>query len=264
MRILGYELTFKIEKKLPQKLEKEFKEISRHDYLNNNFFEKYINEKISEEDWNFISTFNLSEEFINNFKKELNWSYISGKAYLSEKFLTKNKKYVDFETAFQFRTFSEKFIINNKNIVNWNSVSNYPNLTSEFIDKYKNRINWFKFSKVINIDYLEKFKDFVYWDIISKREELDDEFFEKWKGYAFKDYREYKKIIIPDNDLKDRWRKQISYKYDLSEKEKEKFINSIKGNFTIENEESVETKDDIIDNYNEQMIKLSEKLKNIK
>jgi hypothetical protein len=107
---------------------------------------------------------NLSFDFINYFKDDVNWHYISTSVFLSEKFI-------------------EKFV----NYVNWAMISQHQKLSEQFIEKFENKVSWSKISigqthlsdsfifnhrEKLNINNIIVFNKNLSWELKSKLREL--------------------------------------------------------------------------------------------
>src|SRR5690606_37928977 len=92
------------------------------------------NNSLSYEDWILISEFQtLSEDFIREFKDDVNWYYISGYQTLSEDFIREFKNDVDWSWVSSSQKLSEDFIREFKDDVDWYFISECQVLSEDFI-----------------------------------------------------------------------------------------------------------------------------------
>ena len=161
-------------------------EISRHKGLTEDFIREFKNEV----NWNFISCCqHLSEDFIREFQYEVNWTYITMNQHLSEDFI---------------REFDNR--------VDWEYISIYQHLSEDFIGEFMHRIDWCLILKYQHLseDFIRKSKGWVHWGLISRYQCLSKEFIEEFKdkldmgfiadSWHYKSVEEKKKAVI-DTEL---------------------------------------------------------------
>ena len=157
-------------------------EISHHRGLTEDFIREFKNEV----NWNFISCCqHLSEDFIREFQYEVNWDYIAADQQLSEDFI---------------REFADR--------VDWEYISIYQHLSEDFIGEFMHRIDWCLILKYQHLseNFLRKSKGWVHWGLISRYQRLSKEFIEEFKdkldtgfiadSWHYKSVEEKKKAVI--------------------------------------------------------------------
>lgn len=157
-------------------------EISRHKGLTEDFIREFKNEV----NWNFISRCqHLSEDFIREFQYEVNWDYIAADQQLSEDFI---------------REFANR--------VDWEYISIYQHLSEDFIGEFMHKIDWCLILKYQHLseDFLRKSKGWVHWGLISRYQYLSKEFIEEFKdkldmnfiadSWHYKSIKEKKKAVM--------------------------------------------------------------------
>ena len=116
-------------------------------------------------DWKFLSIYQskFSEDFLTDFCKRLDMTYISGKQKLSE-----------------------EFIESHMDILDMRKVSYFQELSIEFIKRYKDKISWVEFSmhKFLTDDQIKAFKDDLNWKYVCNRQHLSESIIEELKDYV--------------------------------------------------------------------------------
>ena len=138
--------------------------------INNNLSEEDIIKKYNN-DWFEISRHQyLTEDFIRKYQDELYWYYISTCQILSEDFIIEFKEKVYWKYIFIYQKLSEKFIIEHvteyKDKVDWEYISWYKNLSLQFI---KDNIDNLSIEKLLcneNISKEIKQELKMYFDIL--------------------------------------------------------------------------------------------------
>ena len=157
-------------------------EISRHKGLTEDFIREFKNEV----NWNFISCCqHLSEDFIREFQYEVNWDYIAADQQLSEDFI---------------REFADR--------VDWEYISIYQHLSEDFIGEFMHKIDWCLILKYQHLseDFIRKSKGWIHWGLISRYQRLSKEFIEEFKdkldmgfiadSWHYKSTEEKKKAVM--------------------------------------------------------------------
>ena len=62
---------------------------------------------------------------------------------LSEEFIERHRDEVDWNAVSEHQELSEKFIEKFKDRVNWEAISIYQRLSEEFIERHADRVDWF-------------------------------------------------------------------------------------------------------------------------
>lgn len=96
--------------------------------------------------WEWISEgFKLSEDFIREYKDQVDWKRISRNQTLSKSFIREFKDQVDWWFISRHQTLSENFIKEFKDRVDWTAISYYKTLSKEFIREYRveNKSNFY-------------------------------------------------------------------------------------------------------------------------
>jgi len=117
----------------------------------------------------------LSEDFIRNFKDEINWTTISRNQKLSEYFIREFKDKVDWCYISIHQELSEDFIQEFKDRVDWRYISINQELSGDFIQEFKGRVDWYYISiyQKLSKGFIKEFKNRInlkfYLDINKKR-----------------------------------------------------------------------------------------------
>jgi hypothetical protein len=90
--------------------------------------------------WLKISQIVLFDDFIREFKKKLNWSWISANQPLSEIFMGEFQDFVDWEAISQYQILSEEFIRDHQDKVNWRKISMKQTLSEDFMREFQNHV----------------------------------------------------------------------------------------------------------------------------
>lgn len=125
----------------------------------------------------------LSEDFIREFKEEVDWRRISAYQKLSEDFIREFKDKVVWLWIVINQNLSEDFIREFKDRVGWVVVSAYQKLSEDFIREFKDKVSWFEIStsQKLSEDFIREFKDKVYWGCISEYQKLSENFIREFK-----------------------------------------------------------------------------------
>jgi len=121
-----------------------------------------INEFKDEVDWTWISTNQkLSEDFIREFKDLVDWNFISDHQKLSEEFIREFKDKVDWLNVSFCQKLSEDFIIEFKDSIIWKWIACPNKLSENFIREFKDKVDWYCIStfQELTEEFLEEFKD---------------------------------------------------------------------------------------------------------
>lgn len=104
--------------------------------------------------WNYIvKSQKLSEEFMREFRNEIDMKCAGTQQIMSEEFLNEMKDKVSFSTVARYHSLSEKFIERYSNDLNWKYISSQQIFSEQFMEKYWEKINWneyFYFTVKIN------------------------------------------------------------------------------------------------------------------
>jgi hypothetical protein len=91
--------------------------------------------------WSGISQHQkLSEDFIREFKNDVDWDYISSYQRLSEDFIREFQDRVNWYWISIFQKLSENFIREFKDKVNWGYISLYQKLSEEFKKEFQDKL----------------------------------------------------------------------------------------------------------------------------
>lgn len=83
----------------------------------------------------------LSEQFIRDFKDDVDWEHISMYQKLSDPFIRDFKDKVDLDWISKHQRLSESFIREFKNKVDWEYISMYQKLSNDFIEEFHDKLN---------------------------------------------------------------------------------------------------------------------------
>ena len=137
-------------------------DISCHQSLS----EDFIREFKDNVDWLYISGYqHLSEDFIREFEDKVYWLYISAHQHLSEDFIREFKDKVVWECISKYQRLSEDFIREFKDNVHWGWISIYQHLSEGFIREFKDKVDWLYISahQHLSEDFIREFKDNINW-----------------------------------------------------------------------------------------------------
>ena len=124
-------------------------------------------------EWDNISeNMQLSEEFIREFKDEVNWFSISLHQELSEKFIREFENCVHWKYISAKQLLSESFIREYQIMVDWKFIMERQKLSYEFIHEFENNIDWAWVSEYgkSSIDFLLEFQNRIDWEIYFSRQ----------------------------------------------------------------------------------------------
>lgn len=143
-----------------------------------------LNPKVIDKvDWESVcKDFKLSEEFIENFIKHINYNLISQYQDLSIEFIDKHVKQLDMELICKYQKLSMVFIKKHLDKISWSGISKYQKLTEAFIENYAQKLdleNIFVNQK-LSEKFIEKYTDNVNWESISIHQKLSRKFIEKY------------------------------------------------------------------------------------
>jgi hypothetical protein len=168
--------------------------------------EEFIEEFKEELDWPKISRFQkLSENFIRKYKEEVNWEDIRKFQKLSENFIEEHQNVVDWYYISEYQTLSESFIQKFDKKVDWNYISMYQKLSGDFIEENKNKLDWEAICEYqqLNTEIIDNNKNEIYWDRLSMN--LSEEFLGVYKKeidfnlvflYREISFKKMKKLIL--------------------------------------------------------------------
>jgi len=153
-------------------------------YQHEKLSEEFIREFKDEVDWHYISECQkLSEDFIREFKDKVNWKGISYKQNLSEDFIREFSDLVNWPNISIHQKLSEDFISEFKYKVDWDYISCYQKLSEDFIREFQNNVEWSFIStyQKLSEDFIREFKDKVSWSRISSCQKLSEDFIREFQ-----------------------------------------------------------------------------------
>lgn len=123
--------------------------------------EKFIEDHVSDIDWNLISSYqNVSLEFLKRHKNQVNWDLIHEARELDWDYTIKLFDSFEHKCDFWFEEgrfdqtvtahFVERYLF--RFHWNWDNISSHVRLPEWFLEKYKNKVNW---------DLIFKYQDFT-------------------------------------------------------------------------------------------------------
>ncbi len=123
----------------------------------------------------------LSDEFIEQFKKSVDWKYTSINQKLSIEFIREFKDYIYWRNILTSQKLSEEFIREFQDNVNWLDISYYQILSEEFIREFQSKVYWnyISASQKLSEKFILEFKDYVNWDNIFTKQILSIQFMEE-------------------------------------------------------------------------------------
>lgn len=123
---------------------------------------------------NICKDFILSEQFIEEYDKFLDWGCISVYQTLSEDFMRRHKDKI----RWYFVTYSQKmsieFVREFKDNITWSSFPYETMKDINFYREFRDRIDWHNFSykfpiKEFTIEFLNEFNDVIWWKYMKFR-----------------------------------------------------------------------------------------------
>ncbi len=152
-------------------------------YLNKELNADYAN--LNQVPWWYISKYqHLSEEFIREFKDNVDWRWgVSLYQHLSDGFIREFKDNVGWSLISEYQHLSEDFIREFQDKVYWFWISKYQHLSEDFIREFSDRVDWDCISiyQKLSEDFIREFKDNVDWRYISKHQHLSKDFIREFK-----------------------------------------------------------------------------------
>ena len=142
----------------------EFNWNSREFYFNNNLSEEFIEEFYKKINWQYLSYFySPSENLMNNFLYFWNWTYVLQHVKVSE---------------FLLRNVIDKIIID-KNC--WKVISQHQTLSEDFIREFKDKLDWGEIcrNQKLSEDFIREFKNKITIYEICRYQKLSEEFIEE-------------------------------------------------------------------------------------
>lgn len=114
----------------------------------------------------------LRENYIREFKNEVDWRKISESQQLSHDFIGEFQDYVNWYRISQFQKLSEPFIRKFKHRINWTTISTYQKLSELFIREFQDKVNWIHISckQKLSESFIREFKDKIYVRFLLKNE----------------------------------------------------------------------------------------------
>lgn len=197
-------------------LKKKEKNKPKKDYFNISEEELVMEMLIGNITWKEISVRNLSFEFISKYKDKLNWSILCTNKNFPKKYLKIFTEYVDWFCVCRYQTLTPTIIKTYDKYMHWDLVAmngaitneifetyfenlylslhlplvfKNPNikLTCDVIEKYADyydAVCWDKISGYkLTEEFIEKYKDNLYWDIICRYQDLSEDFILRNKSY---------------------------------------------------------------------------------
>lgn len=142
-------------------------------------FEIIIND---ETDWvEVVKDFNLSEEFINNYRDYIDWDLLPYYQDVTEFLLNENFDYINWDEPLYYETLylSESFILNHINELNFDYIVCFQRLSEQFILDNIDRLNLLLLL-MYQEQISESFKQYIY-DKYKLNNLKDEKFLEKIK-----------------------------------------------------------------------------------
>lgn len=90
--------------------------------------------------WGVSKVVNLSEEFILEFREELNWAFVIQNSQLSANVIRKCEEFIHWDLLSKYQILSLDIIETYAGRVNWASIFVYQDLPQEFRKKYQHKI----------------------------------------------------------------------------------------------------------------------------
>ena len=128
--------------------------IKRVNYLN------FIDE--NNNDWDYISTLDLEDDFIQLYNHKLNWNVIST-SNKTEDFLRKYDNFINFYLIGKWQKLSDQFIYDYKDKLDFFDVSTYQQMSENLMDAIPTYLFWEKISErqILSENFIRKYLDFI-------------------------------------------------------------------------------------------------------
>lgn len=149
-----------------------FKSLGHFQILTEDFIREF-SEMLS---WDDITVSQiLSEEFMYEFKDKIKWMYIAVSQNLSEKFIRENKSKLFMENVAIRQKMSESLM--EEKGLNCPNICTYQTLSEDFIEKHKNSVRWNIISKrqKLSEKFILKYRDRLDLYYVSMYQKLSDE-----------------------------------------------------------------------------------------
>jgi len=90
-----------------------------------------------------LSYFSVSEDFINEFRDQIDWEHLILTQTLSEDFIENNLDKIEIQLLFSFHTLSEDFLLTYASEERlWTILSLKQKLSQEFIERNADKVDW--------------------------------------------------------------------------------------------------------------------------
>lgn len=114
------------------------------------FEESFLREFKNWIDWSSVDigqkiSIDYIREFLKNVPidmKELFFNFCSSKLPVTEQFVEEFAKQLNWHKLMQYHNFSEQFIEKHLDRINWTSLCQYQHLSEDFMRKYADKVNW--------------------------------------------------------------------------------------------------------------------------
>ena len=150
--------------------------------------EDFIREFRNDVNWGYISRYQkLSENFMREFQNKVYWCYITIHQKLSEEFIREFEDKVDWVWICFRQKLSEDFIREFQYKVSWVSISKFQKLSENFIREFQDKVDWYNISayQKLSEDFIREFKDCVIWWNISKYQKLSENFIMEFQNEVY-------------------------------------------------------------------------------
>lgn len=131
--------------------------------------------------WDKVSnSTDLTEQHLEDYCSQLNWKIVVAKHKYNEDILLKYKKFVDWTQACISQDFSTKFLEENAILLHpyRYEIYKYQNLSLEYMEKHKDELDWDIISECQQLpeNFIDKMSNYVNWTWISKKQKLSKKF----------------------------------------------------------------------------------------
>ena len=176
-------LDFKSKNAIP-KDSKEWLKLLKNHKVSESFIRKYHSE-FTKACWNQVcETASLSELFLMEFAKQINWDTISQFQVLSEDFIRKNKDRLNWLKISWRQKLSENFIREFKDTVNWDYISGNQVLSEAFIKEFMEKLSWVTISwaQKLSENFIREYQEKIHWANLLAYKHLSEDLLKEFSG----------------------------------------------------------------------------------
>lgn len=182
--------------------------INKLDLIEYELSEEFIDHFKYDLDWCDISNYQpLTKSFILKYEEFIDWGLLcyNKNIILSEEFLEKHLKKFDMYNVCRTQNLSNKFIHHHFDELDWEALSANPYMSEDFLIRYEHYIKWYlvgsEFRQQFSESFLERYFDRFNKDTISGFQNLSKEFIIKHLSELDLFYLLHVNSIIPKSTI---------------------------------------------------------------